>query len=96
MEPLQCPVQAVLVGPEVLADETALLNCPGLPPAAQDMGVIEELKKHDEVKFADNGGFVSPSGLSYIGEPGVISSSFLGGVGWGGGQPPAVCPAVKC
>ncbi|KAL4422636.1 hypothetical protein ABPG75_008833 [Micractinium tetrahymenae] len=33
----------------------------------EEMGVIEELKKHDEVKFADNGGFVSPSGLSYIG-----------------------------
>ncbi len=33
--------------------------------------MIEELKKHDEVKFADNGGFVSPSGLSYIGEPGI-------------------------
>lgn len=30
--------------------------------------MIEELKKHDEVKFADNGGFVSPSGLSYIGK----------------------------
>ena len=33
----------------------------------QDMGVIEELKAADEVLFADNGGFVSPSGLSYIG-----------------------------
>lgn len=33
--------------------------------------MIEELKRHDEVKFADNGGFVSPSGLSYIGEPGI-------------------------
>ena len=31
------------------------------------MGVIEELKAADEVRFADNGGFVSPSGLSYIG-----------------------------
>lgn len=34
----------------------------------EEMGVIEELKKYDEVKFADNGGFVSPSGLSYIGK----------------------------
>ena len=32
------------------------------------MGVIEELKAADEVRFADNGGFVSPSGLSYIGD----------------------------
>ncbi|PSC69140.1 CMF receptor CMFR1 [Micractinium conductrix] len=32
-----------------------------------DMGVIDELKKHDEVHFADNGGFISPSGLAYIG-----------------------------
>ena len=34
----------------------------------QDMGVIAELKAADEVRFADNGGFVSPSGLSYIGD----------------------------
>lgn len=33
----------------------------------QDMGVIAELKEAGEVHFADNGGFVSPSGLSYIG-----------------------------
>lgn len=32
-----------------------------------DMGVMQELKDHNEAKFADNGGFVSPSGLSYIG-----------------------------
>jgi geranylgeranyl reductase family protein len=34
----------------------------------EEMGVIEELKAADEVRFADNGGFVSPSGLSYIGD----------------------------
>ncbi|KAK9809673.1 hypothetical protein WJX73_003046 [Symbiochloris irregularis] len=34
----------------------------------EDMGVMQELKDHNEVKFADNGGFVSPSGLSYIGK----------------------------
>ncbi|KAL4852860.1 Conditioned medium factor receptor 1 [Chlorella vulgaris] len=33
----------------------------------EDMGVIEELRVADEVKFADNGGFISPSGLAYIG-----------------------------
>ena len=33
----------------------------------EDMGVMQELKDANEVKFADNGGFVSPSGLSYIG-----------------------------
>lgn len=54
--------------------KAAMLGCsqanhPAAPalPAAQDMGVIEELKAADEVRFADNGGFVSPSGLSYIG-----------------------------
>ena len=31
--------------------------------------MIDELKAADEVRFADNGGFVSPSGLSYIGAP---------------------------
>lgn len=33
----------------------------------EDMGVLQELRDANEVKFADNGGFVSPSGLSYIG-----------------------------
>lgn len=33
----------------------------------EDMGVIKELMEADEAKFADNGGFVSPAGLSYIG-----------------------------
>jgi menaquinone-9 beta-reductase len=33
----------------------------------EDMGVIKELVDADQAKFADNGGFVSPSGLSYIG-----------------------------
>mgnify|MGYP001811113507 CR=1 FL=1 len=32
--------------------------------------MIDELKKHDEVHFADNGGFISPSGLAYIGAQG--------------------------
>lgn len=34
----------------------------------EDMGVLQELRDNNEAKFADNGGFVSPSGLSYIGE----------------------------
>lgn len=33
----------------------------------EDMGVLQELRDNNEAKFADNGGFVSPSGLSYIG-----------------------------
>lgn len=33
----------------------------------QDMGVIKELEAAGQAKFADSGGFVSPSGLSYIG-----------------------------
>ena len=33
----------------------------------KDMGVIEELEKANQAKFADSGGFVSPSGISYIG-----------------------------
>jgi hypothetical protein len=33
----------------------------------EDMGVMEELTANNEAKFADAGGFVSPSGLSYIG-----------------------------
>jgi menaquinone-9 beta-reductase len=34
----------------------------------EEMGVLKQLVDADEAKFADNGGFVSPSGLSYIGE----------------------------
>ena len=34
----------------------------------EDMGVLQELKANNEIHFADNGGFVSPSGISYIGE----------------------------
>lgn len=33
----------------------------------KDMGVFDELVAADEIKLADNGGFVSPSGLAYIG-----------------------------
>lgn len=46
----------------------------------EEMGVIKELVEADEVKFADNGGFVSPSGLAYIGERrrGVCDGSFRG------------------
>jgi hypothetical protein len=33
----------------------------------QDMGVMSELEGAGEVHYADAGGFVSPSGLSYIG-----------------------------
>lgn len=34
-----------------------------------DMGVMKVLAENNESHFADAGGFVSPSGLSYIGEP---------------------------
>jgi menaquinone-9 beta-reductase len=33
-----------------------------------DMGVMKALAENNESHFADAGGFVSPSGLSYIGE----------------------------
>ena len=32
-----------------------------------DMGVLKELENNNEAHFADSGGFVSPSGLAYIG-----------------------------
>ena len=32
-----------------------------------DMGVLKELEDSNEAHFADSGGFVSPSGLAYIG-----------------------------
>ncbi len=35
-----------------------------------DMGVMKALADNGESHFADAGGFVSPSGLSYIGESG--------------------------
>ena len=34
----------------------------------EEMGVLDELRQNNECHFADCGGFVSPSGLSYIGE----------------------------
>ena len=33
----------------------------------EDMGVLKELVDNNEAHFADSGGFVSPSGLAYIG-----------------------------
>lgn len=33
----------------------------------EDMGVLQELVANNETHFADAGGFVSPSGLAYIG-----------------------------
>lgn len=33
----------------------------------EEMGVLQELKDNNEAHFADAGGFVSPSGISYIG-----------------------------
>ena len=33
-----------------------------------EMGVLKELQDNNEVHFADNGGFISPSGISYIGK----------------------------
>lgn len=32
-----------------------------------EMGVMQELEKHGEAHYADSGGFVSPSGICYIG-----------------------------
>ena len=34
----------------------------------EDMGVLKELVDNNEAHFADSGGFVSPSGLAYIGK----------------------------
>lgn len=34
----------------------------------QEMGVMQELQKNNEAHFANAGGFVSPAGISYIGE----------------------------
>jgi len=34
----------------------------------EEMGVLKELVDNNEAHFADSGGFVSPSGLAYIGE----------------------------
>eukprot|EP00921_Rhytidocystis_pertsovi_P007827 GHVQ01012982.1.p2 GENE.GHVQ01012982.1~~GHVQ01012982.1.p2 ORF type:complete len:242 (-),score=28.99 GHVQ01012982.1:1192-1917(-) len=34
----------------------------------KEMGVMQDLIENGEVEFADSGGFVSPSGLSYIGK----------------------------
>ena len=33
----------------------------------EEMGVMQELKANNEAHFADSGGFVSPSGISFIG-----------------------------
>lgn len=33
----------------------------------EEMGVMDELKANGEAHFADAGGFVSPSGICYIG-----------------------------
>ena len=33
----------------------------------EEMGVLKELVDANEAHFADSGGFVSPSGLAYIG-----------------------------
>ncbi|CAL5219487.1 g1326 [Coccomyxa viridis] len=41
----------------------------------EDMGVLKELVDNNEAHFADSGGFVSPSGLAYIGQ----SQEKLGG-----------------
>lgn len=59
------------------------------------MGVIEELRKADEVKFADNGGFISPSGLEYIGAPrcSATAGSRQAG-GWRRARPAAAAEAA--
>ena len=49
----------------------------------EDMGVMDVLRAANECHYADAGGFVSPSGLSYIGArvrmPGLISKLHLAG-----------------
>ena len=42
----------------------------------EEMGVLKELVDNNEAHFADSGGFVSPSGLTYIG---ACRHSFFGG-----------------
>ena len=49
----------------------------------EDMGVLKELVDNNEAHFADSGGFVSPSGLAYIG---VYARRFMPFM-------PAACPA---
>lgn len=56
-----------------LSPRSRLIGSP-LPPVCtpaihilQDMGVLKELVDNNEAHFADNGGFVSPNGTSYIG-----------------------------
>lgn len=51
----------------------------------EDMGVLKELKDNDEAKFADEGGFVSPAGLTYIGKSGSIALNLFGHVFWHSG-----------
>lgn len=56
------------------------------------MGVIKELVDHDEVKFADNGGFISPSGLAFIG--GCMWERVCGCGGVGGGWVSESLPTI--
>ena len=44
----------------------------------EDMGVMQELVDANEAQFANSGGFVSPSGLSYIGAHPCCLSSAVG------------------
>ncbi len=53
-----------------MLDPTMLLHPQVCTPALNiltDMGVLKELEDNNEAHFADSGGFVSPSGLAYIG-----------------------------
>lgn len=40
----------------------------------EDMGVMEVLRTNNECHYANAGGFVAPSGLSYIGERQALHS----------------------
>ena len=46
----------------------------------EDMGVLKELVDNNEAHFADSGGFVSPSGLAYIG--GLRDNPLPKGTSW--------------
>ena len=42
----------------------------------EDMGVMQQLRDANQCHYADSGGFVSPSGLCYIGEPALRARSY--------------------
>ena len=53
---------------DVFLMPTCLQVCTPALNILEDMGVLKELVDNSEAHFADSGGFVSPSGLAYIGK----------------------------